>query len=185
VSFRNGRFISLLGQAYFLHSLFKETILPLSTIQLLMHPLCRIASMLRLELQTFLKFLPPLLVKGVTTALSLKPILGKPRMDAVLQPRALPGENHSCSKQVPLVAQLLWRNLHLRQRPTTLQPIHPPNIKTIGLVGDGQHHFRSIRMRGTIPASSVSPTIQYQLPTVSIASGEPDTDVIRERVCVT
>jgi len=78
----------------------------------------------------------------------------------------------------------LWRNPHLRQRPTTLQPIHPPNIKTIGLVGAGQHHLRSIRLRGTIPASSVSPTIQYQLPTVSIASGEPDNDVIRERVCV-
>src|SRR5271157_746867 len=81
---RHQKLYLFVGKEHLFHSLFKQRNLSLRAVQLLKHPLSRVASMLRQRLYQLLKFLPPLLVERITAPLYLKPILGYRRMDAVL-----------------------------------------------------------------------------------------------------
>ena len=75
-----------------------------------------------------------------------RPVLGQGGVDPILEPGALPGEDHAGAGEIPLIPERAGRDPHRGERPGALEPVQPPRVELVGLVHHAEHELRLARV---------------------------------------
>ena len=75
-----------------------------------------------------------------------RPVLGQGGVDPILEPGALPGEDHARAREIPLIPERAGRDPHGGERPGALEPVQPARVQLVGLGPHAEHELRLARM---------------------------------------
>ncbi len=75
-----------------------------------------------------------------------RPVLGQGGVDPILEPGALPGEDHAGAGEIPLIPEGAGRDPHRGERPGPLQPGPPPRVERVGLGPQAAQELRLARV---------------------------------------
>jgi hypothetical protein len=78
----------------------------------------------------------------IARPLQAQAVLGQGGVDPVLEPGALPGEDHAGAGEIPLIAEGTGRDPHRGERAAPLEPVQSPGVELIGLIHHAEHELR-------------------------------------------
>src|SRR5262249_25641642 len=124
-----------------LHFVLERAHLTVKTFDLLEKVLSRVGGTRRKELETLAEEGTAAHAEEIAHFEIVEGVLREGGVNAILELRALPDEDHSGAGKVALVAQLAGRNPDGRQSAVALELVETTDVELIGLVDLSHHQF--------------------------------------------